>query len=93
MNFAIRRIWALANEPAGTGFEPVLPQVFQQDLSKMHPDEMKEHAKSLSPEQRGAVLRKWKSDRAAAEATVSARPAEVHPAYSPEHEEAGDAAP
>jgi hypothetical protein len=86
-----RRVWALANEPAGSGFEPAIPDVFQQDLSKMHPDMLRQHSSGLSPEQRGVVLRKLKSDQAAARNAVVAVPGTpAAPAYSPEHEESVD---
>ena len=44
-----------ANEPSG---DPGLPEVFQQDLSRMHPNQLAENAKTLSPEQRSQVIRK-----------------------------------
>ena len=84
-------MWALANEPAGSGFEPAIPEVFQQDLSKLTPEELGRHAQSLTPEQRGTVLRKLRSDQAAARsAPRPSAPVTVRPAYGPEHEEAGD---
>ena len=79
-----------ANEPSG---DPGLPEVFQQDLSRMHPNQLAEHAKTLSPEQRSQVIRKLNSDVAASRMAPKSIPLGVpaRPAYGPEAEQAQEA--
>ena len=87
-----RRCLRLANTAdAGVAPETGLPDVFQSDLSKMHPTDLAFHAKSLTPEQRQVVLRKLNSDVAATRTKVSPSVIPARPAYGPESEEAEDA--
>ena len=87
-----RRCLRLANTAdAGVAPETGLPDVFQSDLSKMHPTDLTFHAKSLTPDQRQVVLRKLNSDVAATRTKASPSPAApIRPAYGPESEEAED---
>ena len=87
-----RRCLRLANTTdAGMSPETGLPDVFQSDLSKMHPTDLAFHAKSLSPEQRQVVLRKLNADVAATRTKASPSVIPARPAYGPESEEAEDA--
>ena len=86
-----RRVWALANEPAGSGFEPAIPEVFQQDLVEAEPRRTCAPCKSLDARTTGNGLAQAEvrpgGSPVGAEA---AAPVTVRPAYGPEHEEAGE---